>query len=262
MVCCSPTTDVLLPTSSVSRACASRLHGVRRAALGVLVIVLSVLACAWNDSARAQLSGSRVHRAEGVAALVGGTAPGPNVLIVLESDVALEARLRLTGRSSGPLPLDALPNALMRAQLDEIVGQMLIVREAERVRVSPPTNRDIARQRQQLADLAGGEARLMELARALGVRSEEFATIARRRATVQRFLRANLEGAAVVTDEEVERAYEAGDHPFIGQPFEEVREAMRVLLTRRAIDAAVQRWVTILRQRTPVRLLAPYASST
>jgi len=176
--------------------------------------------------------------------------------------VTFAARLRLAGRSRGELPLGPLPEELLRATLNEIVGQTLIAREAERVRVSPPTSRDVARQEAQLADLAGGAARLSALMRALGVRREELTAVARRRATVRRFLSANLEGAAVVTEEEVERAYEAGDHPFIGQPFEEVREAMRVLLVRRALDRAVARWVNILEQRTPLRLLAPYAGRT
>lgn len=241
------------------RAASLRVCRARGVAPSSLAFALALLLASY---AMAQAPSPPLRRAEGVVALVGGSAPGPNVLVVLESDVALEARIRMAGRARVDLPLGPLPAALQRATLDEIVGQMLIVREAERVRVSLPTGRDVASQRAQLGDLAGGEARLRELMRALGVAPDELSAIAHRRATVQRFLAANLEGASVVTEEEVERAYEAGDHPFIGQPFSEVREAMRVYLARRAIDRAVVRWVSILRQRTPVRLLAPYAAST
>ena len=221
----------------------------------------ALIACAHLPSVAWAQPGA-VRRAEGVVALIGGSAPGPGVVVVLESDVTFEARLRLCGRSRGELPLGPLPDALLRATLDEIVGQVLIAREAERVRVSPPTAADVAHQESQLADLAGGATRFASLLQTLGVTHEEVSDIARRRATVQRFLRANLEGAAVVTEEEVQSAYAAGDHPFIGQPLEEVHEAMRVLLVRQALDRAVARWVTVLKQRTPLRLLASYASST
>jgi hypothetical protein len=231
-----------------------------RARAWIRSLICFCVGLAVTGSSAAQ-SGS-VRRAEGVVALIGGSAPGAGVSIVLESDVSFEARLRLAGRSHAELPLGPLPAPLLRATLDEIVGQVLIAREAERVRVSPPTSRDVARQEMKLAELAGGRSRLSSLMRELGVAREELTAIARRRAAVQRFLRANLEGAAVVTEEEVERAYEAGDHPFIGQSFEEVREAMRVILVRRALDRAVARWVSILKQRTPLRLLASYASST
>ena len=223
--------------------------------------VLGLVLLTWAAPASAQRAGPSLRRAEGVVALIGGSAPGPGVRVVLESDVTLLARIRLAGRSHGELPLGPLPPPLLRATLDEIVGQLLIVREAERVRVSPPTGRDVATQRAQIGDLAGGETRLRELMRALGVGADDLLAVARRRATVRRFLAANLEGTSVVTEEEVERAYAAGDHPFIGQPLEEVREAMRVYLTRRAVDRAVVRWVSVLRQRTPMRLLAPYAAS-
>ena len=94
---------------------------------------------------------------------------------------------------------------------------------------------------------------------ALSVSDEEIAAIVRRRATVKVFLEANLQGASTIDDATIDRVYETGEHPFLGQSLEDVREPMRVWLARRALDRSVRRWVEVLRARTVVRVLAPYA---
>ena len=205
-------------------------------------------------------STGRVH-AEGVAALVGGTSPGPTVAVILHSDVLLRARIRLGGSRTPNYLTGPVEPTLLEQTLDELIGEILIAREAERVQVASPTEVDVGRERRRLADMAGGPARLARLLEVVGAPPSEVDAMARRRATVRAFLEANLEGAAVVGEAEIERAYAAGDHPFIGQPLEEVREAMRVILVRKAVDEAVRRWVTVLRSRTPVRVLARYGAT-
>jgi hypothetical protein len=196
---------------------------------------------------------------EGFAAVIGGAAPGPGVDLVLRSDVELRARIVLAGRAADrPLPLGPIPRDLLRAVLDEVVGQLLIAREAERVRVAEPTEAQIALERRRLEELAGGAARLRELVRAVGAAASEIDVIARRRATVVVFLDANLEGTTVITDAQVERAFAAGGHPFAEQPLEEAREPLRAWLARQALERAVRRWVGVLRGRTVVRVLASF----
>ncbi len=46
--------------------------------------------------------------------------------------------------------------------------------------------------------------------------------------------------------------YASGEHPFLGQDLEDVREAMRVWWMRRAALAAALRWVEVLSARTVV----------
>ena len=59
-------------------------------------------------------------------------------------------------------------------------------------------------------------------------------------------------------DVEIERVFQAGQHPFLGQDLEEVREAMGVWLTRQRLAAAVRRWVESLTARTPIEYFARY----
>ncbi|MFW6197440.1 MAG: hypothetical protein ACOC5B_01115 [Myxococcota bacterium] len=224
-----------------------------RAALLALLTVLPSVARAQIEPARGGV------RADGIAAVVGGTAPGPDVDVILQSDVDLRARIHLAGQTGGPLPTGPVPVELRRATLDEIVGEALIAREAARVRVAEPSAEEVAEEMTRLERRAGGADRLERILRMLGTSRRELDAVARRRAAVQAFLRANLEGSTVISDAELERVYEAGDHPYAGRPLEEITDELRAWLSRRALQRAVRRWVSVLRARTPVRLLAPYA---
>jgi len=227
---------------------------VRRTALALaLLLLLLLLALSSPAGAQPRL------RVDGIAALVGGAAPGRGVTTILRSDVELRARIALAGEAPDqPLPIGPLPGSLLRASLDEVIGEILIAREAERVRVALPAGARVARERARLAESAGGAERLRDLLRALGASPDEIETIARRRALVTTFLEANLEGTTVVTDAVVEQTYAAGGHPFEDQPLDQVLEQLRAYLARQAIDHAVGRWVTVLRERTPLRILTSF----
>jgi len=198
-------------------------------------------------------------RAEGIAALIGGATPGPGVDLVMVSDVDLRARIALSGELRRPAATVPVPARLMSATLDQIVGEALIAREAERVRVEPPNEAEMAVERARLEQEAGGAQTLSDLLRRVGATRREVDAIARRRALVSAFLQANLEGMAVVTDAEVERVFADGEHPFEDQPLDDVRPQLRALIARQAVDRAVRRWVSVLRARTEVTLLVEYA---
>jgi hypothetical protein len=225
---------------------------VRAVAVASLLAVGSFVALQWPGSAGAV-------RAEGIAALIGSSTPGPGTDVILHSDVALRARIRMTGRIEGPPRMAPLPRALMRKTLDEMMGEALIAREAERIRVAVPDRQDVAEQRRRIAQMAGGEDRLQRLLQLVGASPGEVDAMARRRARVQVFLEANLEGTNVVTDSELEHVYESGEHPFTDRPFAEVKAPLRRWLAARAIDRAVRHWVRVLRSRTEMRVLARYA---
>ncbi len=197
-------------------------------------------------------------RVDGIAALIGGASPGPNVELVLRSDVDLRARIVLSGQLGRPAATEPVPGALSAATLEQLVGEALIAREAERVRVEPPDESALSVERARIEREAGGATVLSELLRRVGASRREVDEIARRRALVTAFLQVNLEGTAVVTDAEIERIYESGEHPFEGQPLEEVEGQLRALLARQAVDRAVRRWVSVLRARTDVVVLSDY----
>jgi len=223
-----------------------------RAALALAVALASLGAVA-----AAQPRGPRT-RVEGVAAWVGGAARGSGATPILRSDVELRARMAIAGQT-GRVARVRLPDGLMAATLRQLIGEVLIEREADRLRAEAPSDEAIERARVRLAEESGGEAVLGQLTEVLGVDAREIEVVARRRAYVNAFLRANLEGNTVVSDSQVERAFEAGDHPFVGRELDEVREVMRVWLARQVYDRDVARWIEVLRDRARVRVLADWS---
>lgn len=205
----------------------------------------------------AQLASAQRVRVEGVAALVGGTTPGPGVVAILRSDVVLRARIALAGASDAPLSAP-IPASLLAATLDEVIGEVLIAREADRLRAAQPAAEEVARERARLEAQAGGADALAAIVREEGVGEAELDAIARRRAYVGAFLRANLEGSTAVSDAQLVRLYESGDHPFTGRPLEEVREPLRMYAAQQALRRDVARWIEVLRRRTPVRVIAEW----
>ena len=225
--------------------------------VGVVPWVAWTLATALSLFAASSGQAQRV-RADGIAAIVGAPTPRADATVILLSDVDLRARLRLAGQRTGAIHRGPIPMALRRATLDELLGEALIAGEAERVQLATPSERDLREERQRLRTLAGGEERFHAVVRALQVSEQELEATVRRRAIVNVFLEANLQGSTGVGDGELERVYASGEHPFIGQSLEEAREPMRVWLARRALDAAVRRWIEVLTQRTVVRVLVPW----
>ncbi|MCB9600182.1 MAG: hypothetical protein H6721_01665 [Sandaracinus sp.] len=197
---------------------------------------------------------------DGVAAIVGAPVPRADAIVLLHSDVDFRARLRLTRELGGQVPRGPVPPDLLRASLDELVGEALIAREARRVQVGIPGAAALREERRALESLAGGVEAFSALMVALGATEMEIAAMVERRAMVRLFLDANLRGGTQIEDAEVVALYESSEHPFLGQELDEVREPLRAILRRRRIENAVARWIEVLRGRTVVRMVAPYAS--
>ena len=196
--------------------------------------------------------------AEALVAIVGAETPQEGTDLILLSDVDLRARLDL-----GPTGATATPSrALYAATLDEIIGEILIAREAERLRASEPSEADVRAQRQRLVAALGGEGALSLLLDRMGADPAEVDAIARRRAVVEAFLRANLAGTTTVSDARVEEVFAGRDHPFAGLTLDQAREPLRAWIAMRALSEDVARWVDVLRQRTTVRVLVVLDTAT
>lgn len=226
---------------------------------GCATAACMTLAFGVPGSARAEALGiPGTVRVDGLAAVVGGLAPGPEVISIYRSDVALRARFALLRAGAGDAALGPLPSSLLKASLDELVGEALVASESMRLSLAKPSAEQVRQERQRLAFGVGGEAQLQEIARALNVDEADLAAIAERKAVVSGFLTANLEGTLEVSPAELEQAFEEQAHPFGAGSFSEVKEQLRAWLTQRRMQASVARWVESLRARTPVRRLADF----
>jgi hypothetical protein len=221
--------------------------------------VLRALAACALVCGSTQLAGADGPvRLDGLAAVVGGHAPGPGVDTILQSDVELRARIAWSARGTGDPARDPLPARLLSAALQEIIGEQLIAREARRVQAATPSGADVERERRRLLKSAGGGERVQALLVGLSASVDEVDAIARRRALVGAFLSANLEGVTVVTDAEAERAYEQEKGEFEGRDREAALSELRTRLSREALDRTIERWVAVLGSRTPVRVYVAY----
>jgi len=197
-------------------------------------------------------------RVDGLAAVVGGLAPGQGVISIYRSDVELRARMSLLRAGARAEALGNLPASLLGASLDELIGEALVASEAARLSLAKPTREQITNERQRLSMSVGGEGELTGFVRTFGVSERELMRIAERKAVVSGFLAANLEGTLDISPGELEKAYSEPDNPFSDQPLDAVREQLRAWLIQRRVQAAVGRWVSSLRQRTPLKRLVSY----
>jgi hypothetical protein len=221
-----------------------------------------LLAMLWPTTSRAELRalGAPQHL-DGVAAFVGGTTPGEGVLVILRSDVELRARLSLLAAGGTDAAHALLPAELLKATLDELVGEALIAIEAGRLGLSTPSASELADARQGLLPAATNEQVFRELLGTLGVSAAELDDIARRRASVGAFLAANLEGMLTPSESELVRAYQSEAHPFRPEPLAAVRERFAAWLAQKRLREAVARWVLSLKERTPHRVLTAFGAA-
>jgi hypothetical protein len=217
-------------------------------------------------------AGAQLVTLDGVAAIVGGAEPGETARTILRSDVELRARLALLRRDVTRALLGELPASLLAATLNELLGEQLIAAEAVRVQVAKPRPADIAREKLTLVQEAGGWHAVAQLLARFDVGDAELEDTARRRALISAFLRANLEGASVVTENQVDerlRADAAGSgnalrikpgEPGFVPPSSDpaVRAAARAAISQEELARNIERWVRVLHARTRVRVLATF----
>jgi hypothetical protein len=228
-----------------------------RRALGSAVLGVLLAGALQIGAARAEVVAlGQPLRIDGVAALVGGQAPGEGVLVILRSDVELRARLSLLAAGARAALVAPLGADLLQATLSELLGESLIAIEATRLGLSAPSEHEIHEQRARLA--LAGESTFNALLDGLGVSPEEIDEIAKRRAVVGAFLAVNLEGTLEVSESELVRAYETEEHPFQGLPYAEERVRFAAWLSQKRLNEAVVRWVVSLKERIPNRVLARF----
>lgn len=198
------------------------------------------------------------QRLDGVAAVVGGLAPGAQVISIFRSDVELRARMALLREATVGVALGPLSDGLLRASLSELVGEALIAVEAARLNLERPSAGELAQERARLLGARADAVSTRELLTALGVGERELADWIARRAVVSSFLLANLEGTLDLSEGELERLFASEEHPFQDQSLDDARDRFTAWVLQQRMQHAVERWVQSLSQRTAHRVLVVY----
>ncbi|HEY6881576.1 MAG TPA: hypothetical protein VI299_26300 [Polyangiales bacterium] len=232
-------------------------------ALALAALALCAGASAQDEAPHAE-DASRIapepgaQRVDGIAAVVGGLTPGPTVITLLESDVELRARLAILRQSDLRTALGELPPSVLGASLKELLGEALIAAESVRLNMPEPSGAAVAEQRARLLGTRAQPSAARALLSALGVNEREVAELIERRARVDAFLQANLEGTLDTSEEALAQAFQSEAHPFYGEPFEVARDRFERWYAQVKLEGAVERWIVTLSQRTPHRLLVTY----
>jgi hypothetical protein len=198
---------------------------------------------------------------DGLAAVLGGTQPGDTARAILLGDVELSARLSLLARDPERAVLGELPGSLLRATLDELLGEQLIAAEAERMQIVAPSGVEVASELAAIEEEAGGERAVLRLLARLDASRLELEAMARRRALIGAFLRANLEGIGTVTERDIETRLAADAARYAALEPDRAHAAAKAVIEREALRRNIERWVRVLRARTPVRILAVFEAS-
>lgn len=190
-------------------------------------------------------------RVDGIAAIVGGTAPGPGDIVILHSDVDLEVFL---ARARSGVPLDASASADERESARErLIGRALLVHEAMRLRLDDVDASRLQVEWRRFFERHGGARSVEAVASRIGVAADELDPYVRADAIARGFALSGADQGGVVTDLEIEAAWEIGDHPFVGMDLDSVREPLRALLIERRVETESARWIERLRERVVVR---------
>jgi hypothetical protein len=187
-----------------------------------------------------------------IVAVVGARSPGPGAKVVLLSDVDFRSRLALLAEGDPDGLTRSLPEALRDAMLQQMLGELMLATESERLSMAAPTEHELAAERMRLSDSVGGTVVLADAVRTLGVDPAELEALVVIRATVAAFLEANLE-RIVISDAEVEAAIQARKLAPNGPASS--RERVLAALQHEHVEQAVASWVTTLSQRIPHQIL-------
>jgi len=233
-------------TSSGSR---TRSSLVARGAIAALFAAAALAICPVAAG-----QGSRVL-VDGITVLSGGLVGDDSVASpVLRSDVELEARLMLL-LSRGPAwSSAAIDEELIARARRRISHVRLMSRQARQIgEVIQPG--DKAKLRSSLEKLAGGVDALVRIAESCGADEGDLdiwvedTLLAAAQLT---YLRERLEPPG---DEELERIFAEGDHPFAGQPFDEARREFSRYVMEQRVRLELLEWLDSTLQHRKISLV-------
>lgn len=193
------------------------------------------------------------RRIDGVAAVVGASAPREGAIVILASDVELEAWLSRATANDFRIDVGPPDAAERDAARERLIGRALLVFESTRLRLG---RIDAARREealQRLYSTHGGIDTVLAIAQRVGLADGELDRYVEAELLARSFVLASAEQGGIVTDAELELAWEQGDPLFVGMDLEMVREQFRAHLLELRIRAETARWIEVVRARVVVR---------
>ncbi len=229
-----------------------------RAMLLPLALALALAATFQPDAsqggaARGTDSGAAKRMIECVVAVV-------NQRPILLSELEFEARVALIGQG-GIEAADAPSRALdLSPALDYLIGQLLAQAEAERLQVYAVADEEVQERLSAFAAALGSAAALERFLARHEVNEGYLAAILRRELRVERYLDGRARPASRPSEEAMRAWYSTHRAELGDRPFAEVKETVRLRLSRERYEEYVRKHLEDLQTRGEIRRLCPLPS--
>ncbi len=171
-------------------------------------------------------------------------------VFVLGSEVELSLRFELP-------PHSELTATLRRGILEQVIGERLLEREAQRAGDAAPDAADIEDERMRVASHLASSGGPAALVRAIGLAEADFDAFVRRRLVVARFLEQHVARSIEPLESELRAAYENerfGAYRAEGVAFSVARHEIRESLVREGYPRAIRAYLRSLGGRAHIRL--------
>jgi hypothetical protein len=221
-------------------------------------MALPYLLVAWSLALAAEEGAPATGKVvEQVVAVVRSSAAGQARVITLTKLVE-EARIALVSRGAleaATVPLDA---AALRAALDWLVDQTILMEEAARLQVFEVDRVDVLSELKRFRGQFPTAPTYTAFLEINGLSEEELTAVLARMVRVQRYLDSRVRLKARVAEADIEDYYREHAADFSGRTLDSVRASIRSHLASERVRAEVREVVTDLRSRSDVRVLADF----
>jgi hypothetical protein len=166
--------------------------------------------------------------------------------------------------AKAPSPAGPVGPDLLRQKLDVMIDERLIAQEAARIPTTEISQDEVDKKRTELIKSFASEAQFRERAGSVGLTPVKIDELIRQRILIDRFVDFRFRSFVLVTEQEIRRYYDEILVPQlrrVGQvppPVEDpkIREGIVAILKQEKINAEIDRWITLARQRADVVQLA------
>lgn len=220
----------------------------------LLAATLAASADFFGEPAEQPLTGSRWQALDRIVAVV-------EKQPLLLSELELEARVAFIRQGAAQEALGELSDEDLARTLGYVIGQRLAFEEAVRLQVFEVSDADIAAALRDFSGRFAHDKAYREWLLLHECSEDQLAAILRRDLRVARLLESKVKLAARTTEDEMRQFYKDHAADFAGQPYAQVREAIRSHLTRERYRELTRQLIADLRARAEVRLLAPFAGA-
>jgi hypothetical protein len=180
--------------------------------------------------------------------------------VITLSRLAEEARIALVSRGAVAAAVRPLDGAALRAALEWLIDQTVLIDEATRLQVFEVERADVVAELSRFRSRFARPDDYRAFLSSGDLSEEELMVVLRRMLRVQRYLDGRVRHAARIGDVEVAAYYREHEPDFGGRGLEAVREAVRAHLAQDRMQAEVKAVVSELRGRMEIRLLEDFTS--